>query len=220
MKEARRKLWSARIWILVGLALGLVLLYEPGDFATLNITDALLLMPAVCVVGLMVLTGRTKHSPTDPMQAHMSEAALQAEMSRYPPIITAALQTLREQFGNRADLRPPLHRLLWRMGIAAPPFAFGHFGWNAMLIGVAMFVFVPMWMYLYILVAGVTQPDKDTHVLATAANTITFILAPIVLAASAYMRSEARRSGLVSWSEFKTRFRERSQEDADRERQG
>jgi hypothetical protein len=57
-------------------------------------------------------------------------------------------------------------------------------------------------------------------VLATAANTITFILAPIVLAASAYMRSEARRSGLVSWSEFKTRFRERSQEDADRERQG
>ncbi len=51
MKEARRKLWSARIWILVGLVLGLVLLYEPGDFAIRSMTDALLLMPVVCVVG-------------------------------------------------------------------------------------------------------------------------------------------------------------------------
>lgn len=208
MKLARRKLWTARLSILAGLALGLWLAYEPGEIRLQGVADALLLMPLVLMVALLLVTGRVRASAPDPMQAHMSEAAIQAELARYPPVVRAALLALRERSGGRTDLRPLLHRLLWRRGVKAPPFDFGHVGWNLALIGGAMFVSMPLWFYLHVWAVALTDPAGDTHMTLVAAHVLSFVLGVIALAIVAYMRSEAKRQGLPSWAEFQLRFAE------------
>lgn len=195
--------------IAIGMVVGVWLVYEPGALDFEDRARLLLLMPAVCVGAMMLVTGRTSRVARDPMQAHMSEEAIQAELGRYPPVVRAALLALREQSQGRADIRPPLHRLLWRAGVPAPPFDFGHFGWNLAVLGTAMFFAAPFWIYLYAIVERVTAVEPDVHMALVSAHVITFVLAVIALAMSAYMRSEARRTGLPTWREFKARFRER-----------
>ncbi|MEG2804756.1 DUF6404 family protein [Stenotrophomonas sp.] len=57
-------------------------------------------------------------------------------MPHYPAKVRAALQLMQDAGVPQALRAPPLHRLLWRLGIAVPPPLLAGFAANALLMGV------------------------------------------------------------------------------------
>jgi len=55
---------------------------------------------------------------------------------RYPPKVQAALRHLDAAGVQRRHSAPPLHRLLWRTGVNAPPPIIASVASNALLMGI------------------------------------------------------------------------------------
>ena len=70
---------------------------------------------------------------------------------RYPPKVQAALRHLDAAGVQRRHSAPPLHRLLWRMGINAPPPILASVASNVVLMGIffALGWGVLMWLMVW-----------------------------------------------------------------------
>ena len=111
----------------------------------------------------------------------------------------AKIAHLLEEFKQRGigqyTTAPPLYRLLWRIGIEAPPPHFASFGSIALLMGLFFGVFwgLVMWFTIW-------REDDMPIALALTTSAIAGLLFGVIMAA--YFRWRARKLALPPWQDY------------------
>lgn len=116
---------------------------------------------------------------------------------RYPPKVQAALRHLDLAGVHRRHSAPPLHRLLWRMGINASPPILASVASNVVLMGIffALGWGVLMWLMVW----------RNTN-LPVAVGVISALLAGVLFGVlmAVVMRVMRLRRGLPLWRDLPT----------------
>ena len=115
----------------------------------------------------------------------------------YSPKLNSALATLAATGIWRRNYAPPLHRLLWRVGLLLPPPHFASFGLNFPLFAAGFGVLwgVVMWFLVW------SRQGMSGGAAAGSAGVAGALFGLIM---AAYYRHGARKHNLPPWSQLKT----------------
>ncbi|MCF7752708.1 hypothetical protein KQ945_18255 [Bacillus subtilis subsp. subtilis] len=113
-------------------------------------------------------------------------------MHRYPASIQAALHAMQAAGVPTSLQAPPLHRLLWRVGMVMPPPLLAGFAANALLMGV---FFAVGWGVLMVPLFGLIVPLSTLAILGSAggAGALFGVIMALV------MRYQQQRYPLPAW---------------------
>jgi len=115
----------------------------------------------------------------------------------YSPKLNSALATLAATGIWRRNYAPPLHRLLWHVGLLLPPPHFASFGLNFLLFAAGFGVLwgVVMWFLVW------SRQGMSGGAAAGSAGVAGALFGLIM---AAYYRHGARKHNLPPWSQLKT----------------
>jgi hypothetical protein len=105
------------------------------------------------------------------------------------------LEDFKQRGINPYTTAPPLYRLLWRVGIEAPPPHFASFGSIALLMGLFFGVFWGLVMWLL-----VWREDDVPIAIALIMSLVAGVLFGVIMAA--YFRWRARKLALPPWKDY------------------
>lgn len=198
---ARRQRWRHAVVfaIIFGCVWVVDWLEQGGRFSTQTWP---LLMPWVLICGWMLMTGRTP-APTMQLGEYYRAEGLKAGdrsvVSRYPPVVQAALVRAAEAGEEPLSLLPVTQRLLWRMGIPAPPVAYMPPWLDMLILFASLFCVVPLWFFVQLW----WNPAHEPELMRVMGKGLT--LAVLVFAAiMAVSRNDTRSSlGQPRWREYR-----------------
>ncbi|MGQ0709399.1 MAG: DUF6404 family protein [Rhodoferax sp.] len=115
----------------------------------------------------------------------------------YPAKVAVALETLQATGIWRSNYAPPIHRLLWRMGVAVPPPHLASFALNLVVSAVWFGTFWGLLMWLALWSRQGMPGVRAVGLSAVAGVAFGFFMA-------VYYWRGARKHNLPRWSQVKT----------------
>jgi hypothetical protein len=115
------------------------------------------------------------------------------------PKIQSAVDTAISRGIGRFDAAPPIHRLLWAVGVQARPPHYASFGNNALLMGgfwgISMAVFFAFF-------AAHMHPESGAEIIVIPVCVALLAGVAFGLTMAMIFRSRARKAGLPKWDEI------------------
>jgi len=120
------------------------------------------------------------------------------------PEIQFAVDTAIARGIGRSDAAPPLHRLLWAVGVAARPPHYASFASNALVMGGFWGICMAAFSVAYSLHL---QPEGGAQMVIKAICIALLAAVAFGLAMATIFRSRARKASLPSWDELPGLYR-------------
>ena len=160
-----------------------------------------LLMPWLLIGGWGLVTGRMFGAPQ--MGVYYRAVGLKAGdrsvVRRYPPVVQAALVRAAEAGEEPLPLLPVTQRLLWRMGIPAPPVAYMPPWLDLLILFASMFCVLPLWFFVQLWWSPAHEPELMRG-LGTGLTLAVLVFAAIGAQSHNDMRTVL---GLPRWREYR-----------------